>query len=80
MERRLAQASLADLPNVMTEYGRTGEVPATDLARAYVDLWQAFDCMADQSIGGEGYTQAMGEYEQALSVYRRTVAEAGVVV
>jgi len=57
------------------EYGATGKEPQSELGKAYVDLTEAFGRVADASIGGKGYEQAVEAYRAAEERYEQASRE-----
>lgn len=57
----------------LRQYALDGTLPADELTRAYVAQVEAFEKVADASIGGENYDQAVDQYQQAVEKYNHVV-------
>ncbi len=70
--RRLAQRRMR---KQVDRYFATGTRPAHEPAASYVALMEAFDRVANASIGGQGYEQAVEQYRAAEERYEQASRE-----
>lgn len=75
--RREARRRLAHhrMRKQIDHYFTTGERPTTEPAASYIDLIQAFDDVANASIGGQDYDEAVERYGRAQERYRQASQE-----
>jgi len=70
--RRLAQRRMR---KQVDRYFATGKRPENKAAVSYVALLEAFDRVANASIGGQGYEQAVEAYRAAQERYEQASRE-----
>lgn len=60
------------------EHGRTGREPQTETGTAFIAMTDAFGRMANASIGGKDYDEAVEEYEDAQRAFNEARARSRV--
>lgn len=76
LRRAERRADKAAMRAAVQRYYETGERPTSEPAASFVNLLQAFERMADASVGGGDYEAARADYEAAVTRWQQ--AEKGI--